>query len=183
MWYIKACVIQHAHIVTFPHHLSHSFPSFPGGAKQREAKLGTPKWRPPCPDYSGRHTGQGWDQDEESSRGGQEAPRTCCEYLIIFIRVICTTAGPFGHAVAVDVTAWHPPPPALASWFTVQTVISACWFWQTMCNFCEMAVVMWWAETGDHSDLWSDGNPQGLVINKHESSRHAILHSIICLRW
>lgn len=53
-----------------------------GGAEQRETELGTPKRRPSCSDHSGRHAEQSRAQDEESGRGGQEAPRTCCEYIL-----------------------------------------------------------------------------------------------------
>lgn len=77
---VTALVLQHTHTVTFTHRLTCSLYLCLGGAEQREAKLGTPKRRPSCPDHSGRHTGQSWNQDEESSRGGQEAPCTCCEY-------------------------------------------------------------------------------------------------------
>lgn len=68
--------------VTFTHNRFHlSLHHCPGGTEQRKAKLGAPKRRPSCPDHSGRFTGQSWAQDEESSGRGQEAPRTCREYL------------------------------------------------------------------------------------------------------
>lgn len=69
----------HCHIHSPP--LSLSLHLCPGGAEQRKTKLGAPKRRSSCPDHSGRFPGQSWDQDEESSGGGQEAPRTCREYL------------------------------------------------------------------------------------------------------